>query len=109
MPAWPGLIQQFQAALAAGQHDWLPTQLHNALAEVGNLRGDRNVIFYSSAFLQKPNADPALLQITHEEINGFMSVMYGMDWAKNLTLRSPKTAAEATAAALLPPSRITAK
>ena len=26
------------------------------------------------------------LQITHEEINGFMSVMYGMNWSKGLTL-----------------------
>ncbi len=86
MPAWPDLIQQFHDARAAGQHDWLPTQLKAALADVGRMRADRNVIFYSSAFLQKPNADPALLQITHEEINGFMSVMYGMDWTKNLTL-----------------------
>ena len=27
-----------------------------------------------------------MLQITHEEINGFMSVMYKMDWSKGLTL-----------------------
>ena len=27
-----------------------------------------------------------MLQITHEEINGFMSVMYGLDWSKGLTL-----------------------
>jgi len=72
--------------MAAGQHDWLSVQLKTALADVGRLRGDRNVILYSSAFLQKPNIDPALLQITHEEINGFMSVMYGMDWKKHLTL-----------------------
>ena len=26
------------------------------------------------------------LQLTHEEINGFMSVMFGMDWSKGLTL-----------------------
>ncbi len=86
MPSWPDLLAQFQTALAAGQHDWLSAQLRAALADVSGRRGDRNVIFYASAFLQKPNIDPSLLQLTYEEINGFMSVMHGMDWAKNLTL-----------------------
>jgi hypothetical protein len=72
--------------MASGQPEWLPQRLYLSLNEISALRHDRNVIFYSSAFLQKPNADPYLLQITHEEINGFMSVMYGMDWTKDLTL-----------------------
>lgn len=86
MPAWNDLLNEFQVAMAAGQNDWLQQKLVAALQDVSNLREDRNVIFYSSAFLQKPNVDPSLLQITYEEINGFMSVMYGMDWSKNLTL-----------------------
>ncbi len=56
------------------------------LQEIGRLRGNRHVIFYGSAFLQKPQAPADRLQITHEDVNGFMSVMYGMTWSRNLTL-----------------------
>lgn len=41
---------------------------------------------YASAFLQKPQAPPQTLQITHEDLNGFMSVVYGMDFSRGLTL-----------------------
>ena len=56
------------------------------LCDVGRLRGNRNVIFYSSAFLQKPQAPPDRTQITGEDLNAFMPVMFGMDWSKGLTL-----------------------
>ncbi|MGB7209975.1 MAG: hypothetical protein WBD27_15050 [Pyrinomonadaceae bacterium] len=87
MPSWNELLAEFQAAVATGAGSgWIGAQIHASLRDISALREDRNVIFYSSAFLQKPNIDPSLLQITHEEINGFMSVMYGMDWTKGLTL-----------------------
>ena len=56
------------------------------LQEIGRLRGNRHVIFYGSAFLQKPQAPADRLQITHEDVNAFMSVMYGMTWSRDLTL-----------------------
>lgn len=81
------MLAEFQAAVAAGDpNSWIGSRFQSSLRDISALREDRNVIFYSSAFLQKPNIDPSLLQITHEEINGFMSVMYGMDWSKGLTL-----------------------
>lgn len=86
MPSWNDLLTEFQAARGAGQVDWLPRRLESALQDISTQREGRNVIFYSSAFLQKPSVDPALLSVTHEELNGFMSVMYGMDWSKGLTL-----------------------
>ena len=56
------------------------------LQNISRLRGNRHVIFYGSAFLQKPQAPADRLQITHEDVNAFMSVMHGMTWSKNLTL-----------------------
>jgi membrane-bound ClpP family serine protease len=44
------------------------------------------VIFYASAFLQKPQAPASIIQITAEDLNAFMSVMYGMNWERGLTL-----------------------
>lgn len=41
---------------------------------------------YGSAFLQKPQAPANLTSITHEDLNGLMSAIYGMDYSKGLTL-----------------------
>lgn len=87
MPSWNELLADLE-----GQPDdnakgaWLARNLTGSLDAISQARGGRNVICYASAFLQKPAAPAYLLQLTHEEINGFMSVMYGMDWSKGLTL-----------------------
>jgi hypothetical protein len=81
MPSWNELLNEFQA-LPSAQDEWLRSKMTDALARVSKKRSDRNVMFYGSAFLQKPQAPPPLHQITHEDLNGFMSVMFGMDWTK---------------------------
>jgi hypothetical protein len=50
------------------------------------LRSNRNVIFYASGFLQKPQTQAQLLALTQEDIHGFMAVMHGMDFERGLTL-----------------------
>lgn len=86
MPSWNELLDQFTILADEAKGPWLLEQMNAALHDVAALRGDRNVILYGSAFLQKPQAPAPSLTITHEDINGLMSVMYGMDWAKGLTL-----------------------
>lgn len=87
MPSWTDLLNTFDTQPNdQAKTLWLGQNFENSLKTVSALRGDRNVLFYGSAFLQKPGAPPILLQITHEEINGFMSCMHGMDWSKGLTL-----------------------
>lgn len=86
MPAWNELLDQLEKLPPDQAGQWLKAQHTSALDAVSKLRENRNVILYASAFLQKPAAPGSSLQITHEEINGFMSVMYGMDWSKGLTL-----------------------
>ena len=54
--------------------------------DVARLRGNRNVVLYASAFLQKPQAPAQNLQLTAEELNGLMSVIHGMDWPAGLVL-----------------------
>ncbi|MEE9148828.1 MAG: hypothetical protein V3U27_15680 [Candidatus Tectomicrobia bacterium] len=87
MPSWNELLEELTAqgdeAKAAA---WLQTRTQNALQEIGKIRGNRHVLSYASAFLQKPQAPAPLLQVTHEDVNGFMSVMYGMQWERGLTL-----------------------
>ena len=61
-------------------------RLTGALSEIGVLRGDKNVLLYGSAFLQKQNVPSSHLSITHEDVNGLMSVIKGMTWARGLTV-----------------------
>jgi hypothetical protein len=87
MPSWNELVSALEAQKSDSEKNkWLFGKLIGSLQQVGKLRGGRNVLFYASAFLQKPQAHPMFLQITQEEINGFMSSMHGMDWSKGLTL-----------------------
>ena len=87
MPSWNELLNEFDQQPDDQQRaSWLNTRLQTALQAVGKERGGRNVVFYASAFLQKPVVPAPFVQITHEDVNGFMSVIYGMDWSKGLTL-----------------------
>lgn len=86
MPTWNELVDEVEARPPDQAGPWLQAQHQTSLNQVAQLRGDRNVILYASAFLQKPFAPGSFIQLTYEEINGFMSVMYGMDWSKGLTL-----------------------
>ena len=87
MPSWDNLRQQFEAgANDAAKLKWLEVSLYDALDTISAIRDNRNVILYASGFLQKPQAPPFTTMLMMEDINGLMSVMQGMDWAKNLTL-----------------------
>lgn len=85
MPAWDDLVREFNAQPDNEKPDWVKTRLTAALAEVARLR-DSNVLLYGSAFLQKPQVPAISLMVNGEDMNGFMSTIYGMDWGKPLSL-----------------------
>jgi len=82
MPSWNDLLEQFEKQPG----EFLRINLQKYLNDISKLRGDTNVIFYASSFLQKTEIPQTFIQLTHEDINGFMGTMYGMDWDKGLTL-----------------------
>ena len=87
MPTWNQLLDTLDGLPDDGARlKFVRTESLKLLQEIGRLRGNRHVIFYGSAFLQKPQAPADRLQITHEDVNAFMSVMFGMTWDRNLTL-----------------------
>ena len=87
MPSWNDLIKEIESQPNAQAKDiFIRKSQDDYLSEVSRLRKGRNVIFYASAYLSKPHLTPFQIQLTNEEINGLMSVMYGMDWSKGLTL-----------------------
>ena len=87
MPSWNELLTEFgRLTNVKEKSEWVSTKLAESLRAIGAERGDRNVIFYASAFLQKPGTPAPWLQLSHEDLNGFMSVVHGMDCRKGLTL-----------------------
>ncbi len=87
MGSWNELLAEIESQPSdQAKSQWLSEKQKATLAEISKLRGDRNVIFYASAFLQKPGIAPQHIQLTSEELNGFMSVVYGLQCAKGLTL-----------------------
>ena len=87
MPSWNDLLAEVDSITDPSEGGaWFQNKLKEWLQKLSVKRDNRNVIFYASGFLQKPQVPPILQQISHEDINGFMSVMYGMDWEKELTL-----------------------
>ena len=57
-----------------------------ALNMVSERRAESNVLLHGSGFLQKPTAPGDYIQITNEDVNGYMSVLHGMDYDRTLTL-----------------------
>lgn len=87
MPSWNDLAQEFEAQAEPLRGPWLMSRLTGSLASIGQYRGDRNVILYASGFLQKPNLPGPSSMITHEDLHGMMSAVFGIgDCGKGLTL-----------------------
>ncbi|WP_406026221.1 hypothetical protein OH802_06500 [Nocardioides sp. NBC_00850] len=85
MPSWNDLLAEFSSTPDPQKSQWIEDRRAEFFGGVSRHQGGRNVIFYGAAFLQKQAPAP-MVSITHEDINGFMSVIYGMDWSKGLTL-----------------------
>lgn len=86
MPSWNELLEDFNRASSPMDPNFLQKRIQEYLNQISQIRNGRNVLFYSSAFLQKPSAPQTSLMIVQEDLNGFMSVLYKMEWNKGLTL-----------------------
>lgn len=86
MAAWKDLLEEFESHDPPDRSPWMVARLQQALQEISQIREGRNVIFYASSFLQKPEVSAVYTQLTYEEVNGLMSVLHGMDCKRGLTL-----------------------
>jgi ClpP class serine protease len=88
MPSWAELVEQFAQQQAAGTStDWLNAQILASLRGVSAASGNRCVVLYASAFLQKGAAVPAnYVSVSSEDINGLMATLHGLDCSRGLTL-----------------------
>ena len=86
MASWNEILDNIQTLNPQAMAQYLDTLMIDSLKRISQIRKERNVIFYASTFLQKPQIDPMLTQITNEDINSFMAVIHGMDFSKGLVL-----------------------
>lgn len=86
MAVWTELVNEINQLRVEDRLSWFQRELPQALDRISSIRDQRNVIFYASAYLQKPGLKPQFTQLTAEELNGFMACMHGMDWGRGLTL-----------------------
>lgn len=87
MPSWNELLDEFQRQPDdEARIDWLRANLIEALKAISEQRGNRNILLYGSAFLQRPQLPADAIQITHVDLNGLMSCIHGMNWPSGLAL-----------------------
>jgi hypothetical protein len=85
LPSWTQLLQDFESQPTdEAKNAWIQNRPVEALRDISTCRDNRHVIFYSSAFLQKPAAENT--SITSEDLNGFMTTIHGLDTTRGLTL-----------------------
>lgn len=83
MPCWNDLLEEFNNTNPLVN---LQNKLNESLNLISKLRNNKNVLFYASAFMQKQDVPQYTMQIMLEDLNGFMSTLYKMDWDKGLVL-----------------------
>jgi len=86
MPTWNQLLEEFDSVADADKGGWMLQQFPIWLDKVSQSRGGKNVLIYGSAFLQKQDVPASFVSITHEDLNGLMAVIKGMDFSRGLTL-----------------------
>jgi len=98
MPSWSEILTEMQQEVAKGNALAADTVRRKYLALLSN-ETKRNTIFYATKCTQPCNADPRLITITDEDIQGFMEVVHGLAGTKlDLILHSPGGSIEAAGA-----------
>ncbi len=78
MPSWPELTTALQRYTVESKIAFISQESNQTIRKIADLT-DRNVLYYASAFLQKPTAPTLLTAIMPEDINGFMAGVKGCD------------------------------
>ena len=85
MPSWSDLQDELNGIDPASRGDHIAEQARQCTARIAG-HYDRNVLYYASSFLQKPQIPGLFTAINMEDINGFMAGIHGHDFSKGLLL-----------------------
>lgn len=96
MPSWSDLQDELSRVEPDQRGDHIAERSRQSTALIAR-RCDRNVLYYASSFLQKPQIPGLFTSVNMEDINGFMAGVHGHDFSKGLllVLHTPGGMAEA--------------
>ena len=85
MPSWSDLQDELNGIDPASRGDHIAEQARQCTARIAE-HYDRNVLYYASSFLQKPQIPGLCTAMNMEDINGFLAGIHGHDFSKGLLL-----------------------
>lgn len=98
MPIWSEILEELRATANQGQFPDFDGVRRKYLVELHQHTG-RNVILYASGWLQRGDAQPALISINDEDMQAFMEVCYALEGESlDLIIHSPGGSPEAAEA-----------
>ena len=96
MPSWSDLQDELGRIEPSKRGDHIAESARQLVEQIAQHYG-RNILYYASSFLQKPQMPGLFTSINMEDINGFMAGVHGHDFSKGLllVLHTPGGMAEA--------------
>lgn len=85
MPAWSELQDRLNSIEPKDRGSFLAGASLDYISQISE-RYQRNVLYYASGFLQKPQVPGLFTSINMEDVNGFMAGVHGHDFNKGLLL-----------------------
>ncbi len=85
MPSWSDLQDELSRVEPDQRGDHIAERSRQSTALIAQ-RCDRNVLYYASSFLQKPQIPGLFTSVNMEDVNGFMAGVHGHDFSKGLLL-----------------------
>ena len=85
MPNWFDLLVELEHLEPEKQGAFIANKSCEVIAKIAQLYG-RNVLYYASGFLQKPQVAGHFTSVDMEDINGFMTGVHGHDFSQGLLL-----------------------
>src|SRR5215470_15984510 len=82
MPTWGEILNEINTTGQLLQSHGLPVApfdiIRRKYLAIAAATSQRPVILYASAWLAKPNAPPALVSVSDEDLHGFMEAVHGI-------------------------------
>ena len=85
MPNWSDLLDELNCVEPEQRSTYIGNKSRESTLKISERCG-RNVLYYASGFLQKPQVPSLFTSINMEDINGFMTGVHGHDFNKGLLL-----------------------
>ena len=85
MASWSELQDEVNRLDPGLRGAWLHSNLKRSAEKIADI-SKRNVLYYASSFLQKPQVPGHYVSLNPEDLNGFMAGMHGLDFDRDLLL-----------------------